>query len=362
METINVDLKERSYPIYIGENILGELAVNFAGKNKERQVIIVSNEEIYAHYGKELMEGLSTCDVITEVIPAGEEYKTFQMAEQILSKMIEAHFNRDSVLIALGGGVVGDLAGFVASIYQRGIDFIQIPTTLLATVDSSVGGKVAVNHSLGKNLIGSFYQPREVWIDLKVLHTLPEREWKAGLAELVKYGVIWDEELFEFLEYNHAVLTKDNLKLAGKIIAQACRIKAEVVSKDEREENMRAILNFGHTFGHALESATGYNYYRHGEAVAIGMLMAGKLALDLDLWNIKDYTRLKTLLVNLGLPVNFLQKISREEVYNNLFLDKKIKDKKLVFILPLALGKVEIVRNINLEAVKEVLDNFQAEN
>ena len=280
MEKINVNLGERSYPIYIGEDITEALIHDFATKNPRRQIIIVSNEEIYDYYGEELRQALSSCELITEIIPSGEEYKTFNMAEKILNKMIEARFNRDCVLIALGGGVVGDLAGFVASIYQRGIDFIQIPTTLLAMVDSSVGGKVAVNHPLGKNLIGSFYQPKEVWIDLKVLNTLPEREWKAGLAEVVKYGVIWDQDLFSFLEENQLNLRKENLKLAGKIISKSCKIKAEVVSKDEREDNLRAILNFGHSFGHALESATGYNYYRHGEAVAIGMIMAGKLALE----------------------------------------------------------------------------------
>ncbi|SMB89243.1 3-dehydroquinate synthase [Desulfonispora thiosulfatigenes DSM 11270] len=360
MEQIKVDLQERSYPIYLGENIIPKLARDLATKYEGRQIIIVSNDEIFTYYGKELLDELTSCDIITEIIPTGEEYKTFHMAEQILSKMIRARFNRDALLIALGGGVVGDLAGFVASIYQRGIDFIQIPTTLLATVDSSVGGKVAVNHTLGKNLIGSFYQPKEVWIDVKVLHTLPEREWKAGLAEVIKYGVIWDKELYEFLEENSTDLTKDNLNLAQKIISRSCRIKAEVVSKDEREENLRAILNFGHTFGHALESATGYNYYRHGEAVAIGMVMAGKLALEIGMWNINEYQKLKNLLVKVGLPIDFPSEISREQIYTNLFLDKKIKDKKLIFILPQSLGQVEIVKNVNIEIVKELIQKFRA--
>lgn len=355
MEKIIVDLKDRSYPIYIGENIISGLAEKISEKYSGRQVIVVSNPLIFSYYGEELVKILKTkLDCITEIIPAGEEYKTFEMAEKIITSMIEAKFNRDALLIALGGGVVGDLAGFAASIYQRGIDFIQVPTTLLAQVDSSVGGKVAVNHPLGKNLIGSFYQPKEVWIDLNTLKTLPEREWKAGLAEVIKYGILGDGSFFFKLEENKGKLLKDNLTLAKEIIRRSCEIKALVVSKDEKEENLRAILNLGHTLGHALESATNYNRYRHGEAIAIGMVLAAKLAVKLKMLDEDAKIRIENLIKGVGLEINLPADVDMDLIINNLYLDKKIKNKELVFVLPRKIGSVEVVTGLDIKDVTEV--------
>ncbi|MDK2823672.1 MAG: 3-dehydroquinate synthase [Clostridia bacterium] len=353
---VKVDLSDRTYDINIGQDILNNFGAQLINLTSGRQVILISNDLVYNYYGQQVKRSLEreNFEVLVHIIPEGEEFKNWQMAGEILSILLEARFNRDAVMVALGGGVIGDLAGFVAAVYQRGIDFVQIPTTLLAQVDSSVGGKVAVNHPLGKNMIGAFHQPLLVWADLDTLVTLPEREWLAGLAEVVKYGVIWDEKFFYFLENNIQKLIKRDLNVAQKIISHSCAIKARIVSEDEKEQGLRAILNFGHTIGHAIEKVTEYKVYRHGETVAMGMVAATQLAINLNLCSDLTLNRLKNLLEKLGLPVS-LPPVSIDNILDTLLLDKKVRNKKLVFVLPRKLGQVEIVKGINGEIIKKCL-------
>ena len=278
------------------------------------------------------------------------------MAEQILSTLLSSQFHRDCTILALGGGVVGDLAGFAASIYQRGVHFVQVPTSLLAQVDSSVGGKVAVNHALGKNMIGSFYQPLAVWIDLACLETLPEEHWYNGLAEVVKYGVIADEAFFAFLEQHSSELLQRNDQIAAQVIARCCQLKAAVVAQDEQEKGVRAKLNFGHTIGHGLESATHFTRYLHGEAVAIGMVLAAQYAAE-NAFCAKDVPqRLLTLLETLRLPTAVTEPIAVETILEGMALDKKITNGQWVFILPRQIGQADIVPGIPREAIKNLLE------
>ncbi|MDO8746914.1 MAG: 3-dehydroquinate synthase, partial [Thermodesulfovibrionales bacterium] len=258
-------------------------------------------------------------------------------------------------LIALGGGVIGDITGFVASTYMRGIDYIQIPTPLLAQVDSSVGGKTGVNHKLGKNMIGTFYQPKLVWIDIDILKTLPQKEFFAGLAEVIKYGVIWDAKLFAFLENNRDKILRLDEKSLTHIIKRSCEIKAEVVSKDEREAGLRAILNYGHTIGHAIETATGYKKYLHGEALTIGMFIEAEIAESLKLLKEKTVQRIKSLIESYGLPTKIPVRINRNALLASMQLDKKAVAGELKFILPERIGKVRIQKGIEGRIMRETL-------
>jgi len=354
---LKVELPDKEYVIKIGDNILDKFPLDLAQIKPSCQVILVSNTVVYNYYGIGIKEKLIQCgfEVLIYLLPDGEEYKTWRQAEDILSTLLEAGFNRDAVVIALGGGVVGDLAGFVASIYQRGIDLVQIPTTLLAQVDSSIGGKVAVNHPLGKNMIGAFHQPLGVWADACTLKTLTNREWIAGLAEVVKYGVIWDEVFFEFLENNIDGIKNRYLDSVKQLIVRSCQIKAEIVSQDEKEQGLRAVLNFGHTIGHALEKVTSYKVYRHGEAVAIGMVFAVKIAVHLEMCSKEVLDRLELLLNKLGLPISIPSNVDSNAILQSLYLDKKVRDKELVFIMPRKIGQVEIVKGILPQAVKDCL-------
>lgn len=350
---------ENGYDICIGSNIFEQLIEELARLKPTCQILLVSNDHIYGLYGLSLNEGLlqKGFQILTYLVPEGEEYKSWHEAEKILTTMLENGFNRDAVVLALGGGVIGDLAGFVAAIYQRGIALIQLPTTLLAQVDSSVGGKVAVNHPLGKNMIGAFYQPLGVWADLNTLKTLPEREWIAGLSEIVKYGIIWDANFFNLLEKNIDKLRNRELEFFQRLIVRCCEIKAEIVGKDEKEQGLRTILNFGHTFGHALEKITEYRVYRHGEAVAIGMFWAAKLAVNMQLFSQKDLERLEGVLKEIGLPIRF-PVVKPGDILEAVFLDKKVRKKELVFVLPRKIGQVEIVKGIAPEKLKKLLDNL----
>ncbi|MFZ5942801.1 MAG: 3-dehydroquinate synthase [Bacillota bacterium] len=356
LHTVKVALSHSSYEITIGIDSLTKLGEQVSALSAGRQAVLVSDEVVYKLYGQQVKESLVKAgfDVLVYTIPPGEEQKTWDNGEKLLTSMLTAGFNRDAIVAALGGGVVGDLAGFAASIYQRGICLVQIPTTLLAQVDSSVGGKVAVNHPLGKNMIGSFYQPKLVWADLTTLKSLPEREWRAGLAEVIKYGVIWDQHFFNFLEANAELLQKRETTIMEKIVNRSCQIKAEIVVKDEKEEGIRAILNFGHTIGHVLELVTKYKVYRHGEAVAIGMVAAAKLGANLGLCNETIEKRLRDLLGILGLPVD-LPRIEPQLFLESMALDKKVKEKKLVFILPRDMGNVEIIKGIEPQKVLTLL-------
>ncbi|MFZ7101913.1 MAG: 3-dehydroquinate synthase [Peptococcaceae bacterium] len=354
---VQIKLPFKKYDIIIGANILNDFGKNLRRLLTGGQVVLVSNEPVYSFYGKQvenslLSEGFA---VIKHILPDGEEYKTWGNAGGILTSMLEEGLNRDSVVVALGGGVIGDIAGFAAAIYQRGVCFAQIPTTLLAQVDSSVGGKVAVNHPLGKNMIGSFYQPVIVWSDLNTLHTLPEREWIAGLAEVIKYGVIWDEDFFNTLEKNAVLLKKRDQEFSKYIIRRSCEIKGEIVSQDEKDEGIRNILNLGHTIGHALEKVTDYKVLRHGEGVAIGMVAAGDLAVNLNKCSPVVLERIKNLFISVGLPVS-ISAVSTSSVMESLYLDKKIKDKQLVFILPQKIGKVAIIKGLTQEEILKSLE------
>lgn len=344
---IDIQLKreiDSSYQVHIGELP----ALHFDVK-----VAIVTNPTVSALHLNYLLSKLTAKEICVVTVEDGENYKTLSTIEHILNNLFENKFNRSSVLIALGGGVVGDMTGFAASVYQRGIDVIQIPTTLLSQVDASVGGKTGVNNAYGKNLIGAFHQPRAVYIDPHFLSTLPKREFAAGVAEIVKMAVCFDKSFFEWLE--EADLN-DPSALA-EAIAQSVRTKAMVVSQDEKEKGLRAALNYGHTFGHVIENKTGYTEYLHGESVAIGMVMANELAIALGLMDDQEAKRIKTLLEKYDLPVSY-DIADVDEFYEAFFLDKKSADANITFIIPEHLGGVQLRDDINKSIVIEVLNSF----
>ncbi|MBI4686454.1 MAG: 3-dehydroquinate synthase [Nitrospirae bacterium] len=355
-EIITVELKERSYKILIGRKTLKAIGIRLK-EFRPSKVALVSNTTVYPIYKEIISEAMDEYGVTPEVflIPDGEGYKDSLWAFYLYGELLRNRFDRDSLLIAFGGGVVGDITGFVASTYMRGIRCIQVPTTLLSQVDSSVGGKTGINHPLGKNMIGTFYQPSMVLIDVDTLKTLPRREFNAGIAEIIKYGVIYDEELFKFLERNRdAVLTLDPLSLTH-IIKRSCEIKADVVSQDEREAGLRAILNFGHTVGHAIETVTGYTRFLHGEAIAIGMCAASDIAVRMGIFSKAEAGRIKNLIGLYGLPSSMPQDIKTADIINAMEIDKKVKAGRLRFVLPEKIGKVMIEDGVERELIKEVL-------
>ncbi len=330
--TIQVDLGERSYPIIIGSGLLGG-GFNLGDYVPGGDCLVVSNETVAPLYLDKLLPNLAGRSVESLALPDGEAYKTVDTMQRILDKLVEMRANRDTTIVALGGGVVGDIAGFAAACYMRGVDFVQVPTTLLAQVDSSVGGKTGVNHPQGKNLIGAFHQPRAVLIDTDTLGTLPDRELSAGLAEVIKYGAICDAEFFVWLENNVPDLRARNADALAYAIRRSCECKADVVAEDEREAGRRAILNFGHTFGHAIEHCQGYGEWLHGEAVAAGMIMAARLSnLPAD-----DIDRLRALIEAAGLPVE-PPAIASGDWMTAMGMDKKVQGKQLRFILLQEIG------------------------
>ncbi|HWR58396.1 MAG TPA: 3-dehydroquinate synthase [Thermodesulfovibrionales bacterium] len=343
MEEIRVELGERSYSIHIGSGVLGDLAETIKSY-RFSCISLVSNPTVYGIYGRELSSSLnrSGLDVLPVIIPDGEGYKDLFWAYYIYGELLKRKLDRSSAVIALGGGVIGDISGFVASTYMRGIPFIQVPTTLLAQVDSSVGGKTGVNHPLGKNMIGAFYQPRLVWTDVNTLKTLPKREFLAGMAEVIKYGVIRDDGFFRFLEENRARILNLDKDALTYIIRRSCEIKAEVVSKDEKEGGLRAILNYGHTFGHALETATGYTAYLHGEAVAVGMHIAAKLASLMGFIDKREVARIRSLIDAYELPSAVPSDVGDKDILSSMQLDKKTVAGEFRFVLPERIGSVKI--------------------
>jgi len=347
--TITVELGDRSYPIIIGNGLLGS-GFNLARYIAGQDCLVVTNETVAPLYLDAVKDNLSGKVVDSISLPDGEAYKTLETVQSILDHLVDAGANRDITIVALGGGVVGDIAGFAAACYMRGVNFVQVPTTLLAQVDSSVGGKTGVNHPGGKNLIGAFHQPQAVLIDTDTLKRLPDRELKAGLAEVIKYGVIADAGFFSWLENNiEALVTRDAHALA-KAIQRSCELKAEVVAEDEREAGRRAILNYGHTFGHAIERCQGYGEWLHGEAVAAGMVMAAKLSgLDID-----ARSRLSTLIRNAGLPTS-PPAIAADELMQAMSLDKKVQQKKLRFVLLKALGEAYVTSDYDQDKLRHVL-------
>ncbi|HEY3809364.1 MAG TPA: 3-dehydroquinate synthase [Steroidobacteraceae bacterium] len=340
MQTLTVRLGERSYPILIGAGLLSSPTL-LAGNVPDGDVLLVSNTVVAPLYAERVKRGLAGRRIIEVILPDGEAHKTLASANRVFDVLIANRFGRDAVVVALGGGVIGDLAGFAAACYQRGIDFVQLPTTLLADVDSSVGGKTAVNHPGGKNMIGAFHQPRAVLIDTDLLGSLPPRELRAGLAEAIKYGLIWDRDFFDWIEASiDAVLARDAAALT-QLIFRSCQIKAEIVSRDEREQGERALLNFGHTFGHAIEVATGYTAWLHGEAVGMGMVLAADLSQRTGALAASDAKRLSALLVRAGLPVQ-APRIGADRAFDYMRIDKKVKSGRVRLILLRGIGSAHV--------------------
>ena len=355
MKTLSVGLGERAYPIHIGEGLLAN-AGELAGLPAGARAVIVTNAIVAAHHLAPLKASLRGHDVDAEVVflPDGEVHKSLHTLEDLLTRLLESRAERSTTLIALGGGVVGDIAGFAAAIYQRGIPFVQVPTTLLAQVDSSVGGKTGVNHPLGKNMIGAFWQPRAVLIDTRVLATLPPRELSAGLAEVIKYGAIRDCEFFAWLEANMpALLAKDPSALTHAIY-RSCAIKAEIVAADERETGERALLNFGHTFGHAIEAAQGYGEWLHGEAVAAGMVCAARLSERACGLDPRDEKRLAALIASAKLPVT-PPSIALPRWLELMQRDKKVQAGALRFVLLERLGHAVVRGDVSRDDVASAL-------
>jgi 3-dehydroquinate synthase len=355
-EKLTVNLgDDRSYPIFIGSNIRHDLD-KYSPYISGKQVCIITNETIAEFYLSTLIDTLSTkYQVDSVILPDGEKYKNLETLNKIFDELLVRKHNRTTTLIALGGGVVGDMTGFAAACYQRGVDFIQVPTTLLSQVDSSVGGKTGVNHPAGKNMIGAFHQPKSVVIDIDVLNTLPARELSAGIAEVVKYGLIGDAEFYQWLESNITGLQELDFAVMTHVVARSCQNKADVVAQDEKEGGIRAILNLGHTFGHAIEAAQSYSEWLHGEAVAAGMVVALELSSRMDWIEKKEVVRLKNFLVAMNLPVGIPKNISIEEMLDNMAVDKKVLNGKLRLVLLKAIGSAVVTDAIPLDKVKEAI-------
>jgi len=357
MITVKINLgKERSYPVYIGADLanLGEKVKSFSLGDK---ILLVSDEHVYSLYGEAVKSSLeeNDFDVSIACVPPGETSKSLFQVEKLYARCAELKLDRSAAILALGGGVIGDLAGFVASTYLRGINFLLAPTTLLAQVDASVGGKVAVDLPAGKNLVGSFYQPKFVYMDLNTLETLGSRQIREGLAEIAKHGVIKDKELFCYLEKNVERVRNLDKEVAQFIIERSVRIKARVVEEDEREEKgKRQVLNFGHTIGHAVEGATEYNKYTHGEAVSLGMVAAVKISEKLGFISGDSVKRIIELLRAIGLPVK-VEKVDEDKLWDVLYRDKKIRAGGLNFVLPRDIGDVFLTSEVPIKVIKEVL-------
>lgn len=347
----------RSYPIYIGENLLQntDIFADFVtnkNKSKNKKIMIVTNTTIEKIYLNTLQNTLAKItpkeNIFATILPDGENYKNWETLQKIFDNLLANFFDRKSLIIALGGGVIGDMTGFAAACFQRGVDFLQIPTTLLSQVDSSVGGKTAINHPLGKNMIGAFYQPKAVFADIKTLQTLPKREISAGLAEILKYGFINDAPFLEFFtSENFAKIFDNNADVLSEIIYKSCQNKADIVAKDETEssdKNLRALLNFGHTFGHAIETHFGYGTYLHGEAVAIGAMMAAEFSQNLGFITPKEVAKIQTLLNQAKLPTALDKKVNANDLYKLMFHDKKVQNGTLNFVLLKNLGEAFVYK------------------
>lgn len=345
MKTLTVDLGARSYPIFIGHNLLADPAL-YAPYIKGKQVLIVTNETVAPLYLEQVKSALTGYQVDEVILPDGEEFKNLEILNRIYDELLAKQHNRTTTLIALGGGVIGDMTGFAAASYQRGVNFIQVPTTLLSQVDSSVGGKTAVNHKLGKNMIGAFHQPQCVIADTETLTTLPARELSAGIAEVIKYGLICDAEFYHWLQQNMASLLAKRPTALAYAIERSCQDKADVVAQDETESGIRAILNLGHTFGHAIEAHQGYGNWLHGEAVATGMLMAADLGCRMGDLSSSDVEALRALLLQAGLPVVGPQDMSVEDYTSRMLVDKKVLDGRIRLVLLHRIGEAYMTSDI----------------
>ena len=359
MPTLDLKIKnnrEVSYPIIIEENLLenpqlfNELIVN-------KQIAIITNETVAPIYLNKIKDLLKNKELLEIILPDGEKHKNLKSFATVMDKLLENRLARDCGLIALGGGVIGDLTGFVAASYQRGVDFYQIPTTLLAQVDSSVGGKTGINHPQGKNMIGAFWQPKAVFIDPKTLTSLDAREFSAGMGEIIKYGLINDKSFFEWLEENITEIMLKKPELLSSMIAHCCQNKADIVAKDEKEAGIRALLNLGHTFGHSLETLTNYEFYKHGEAVAVGIRIAAELALLENKISESEKKRIIELLKKANLPYFLGANLEIKAIYEAMFLDKKVKNKKLRIVAFSSFCNCEVRADILEENIIKALEN-----
>ena len=355
VRTLEVALGERAYPIHIGAGTMRLAGPLLAGQSV-RNAVVITNDAVAAHWLPPVRQSLAEAGVSAEtvLVPDGEAHKNWTTLHDVLTRLLELRAERATAVVALGGGVVGDIAGFAAAIYQRGVPFVQIPTTLLAQVDSSVGGKTGVNHPLGKNMIGAFYQPRAVLIDTECLRTLPDRELAAGLAEVIKYGAIRDAAFFAWLEDRMGALVGRDPQALAHAIHTSCRIKAEIVGADEREQGERALLNFGHTFGHAIENGLGYGAWLHGEAVATGMVIAADVSRRLGRIDASTAERLRTLVARAGLPVT-APALGFERWKSLMGRDKKVVAGTIRYVLLDALGRATLTTDVPDSVLREVL-------
>jgi len=354
---LKVDLAERSYPIYIGSDLISDSSL-YRPHIHGQQVLVVSNSTVAPLYLDAVRSALQDYQVETVILPDGEQYKTLTIWQKIIDSLLENRFDRHCTVIGLGGGVVGDMAGFAAACYQRGVYFIQVPTTLLAQVDSSVGGKTGVNHPLGKNMIGAFYQPQCVIADIQTLSTLDERQLSAGLAEVIKYGLIGDPEFFTWLEQNMDGLMARDQALLAYAIERSCRDKATVVAADERESGNRALLNLGHTFGHAIETGMGYGEWLHGEAVGAGICMAADLSRRSGWITESDQARIEALVARAGLPVHPPEEISAEQFLQLMSVDKKVLAQKIRLVLMRQLGYATVTDDFDPNLLQVTLNEY----
>ncbi|WP_020676414.1 3-dehydroquinate synthase [Geopsychrobacter electrodiphilus] len=351
-DLIQVGLLERSYSIHFGENILSQVGEELKSKKFPSKLAIITNDRVFPLYGNQIKASLVTsgyeCHFI--VVPDGEQFKSLSTLESIYDQLIEGGFDRGCGILALGGGVVGDMAGYAAASFLRGIPFVQVPTTILSQVDSSVGGKTGVNHRLGKNLIGAFYQPKLVLIDIMTLQTLDPREIRAGIAEIIKYGVIYDANFFAWLENNVDKLLRLDSEALLHAVKRSCQIKADIVEIDEREGSIRALLNYGHTFGHAIEALCGYGEWRHGEAVACGMIVASKISQNLGLSDGGATRRIEELLRRFNLPIK-VPIFDLKQYVEAMSRDKKVRAGNLTMVLNLGIGRAKLVPVSNVEDI-----------
>ncbi|GAM72259.1 3-dehydroquinate synthase [Vibrio sp. JCM 19236] len=364
MERITVSLGERSYPISIGAGLLGNPALYSSlfpsQKDLSKQnVVIITNTTVGPLYADQVEGQFQALGCLTRVLQLndGEQYKSLETFNQVMTFLLEHNYGRDVMLVALGGGVIGDLVGFAAACYQRGVDFVQIPTTLLSQVDSSVGGKTAVNHPLGKNMIGAFYQPKAVIIDIDTLKTLPKREFGAGMAEVIKYGIIIDSPFFDWIEQSQAQLKGLEPASLTSAIAKCCQIKADVVAQDEKESGIRALLNLGHTFGHAIEAEMGYGNWLHGEAVSSGTVMAARAALHDGRMQSQDVDRIESLLKAFDLPVHTPSEMTGEDFMKHMMRDKKVLSGQLRLIIPDSIGSSQVVSDLDHKHVYQAIED-----
>ena len=361
MRTVKVPLGERTYTIVVDRKLLRTLGERCGNFGLAGRCAVITDKNVGALYAKNVLYSLkhTGLDPVLVTIPAGEKAKSLAVVQKCYDALAKHRLERKSFIIALGGGVVGDLAGFVAATYLRGVPFVQVPTTLLSQVDSSVGGKVGVNLPAGKNLVGAFYQPRHVLCDLATLDSLPDREFRAGLAEIIKYGIIYDAAFFEKIERELPKILKRNGEVLGEIVARSCEIKAEVVGQDETESGLRAILNFGHTIGHGLEAISRYGKYLHGEAISIGQVAAAHLSARVLGLPMSDVARIRALFERAGLPVSVrLTKVQRKQLFDAMKLDKKVSGGEIKFVLARGIGKVEYGVKVGNAEVEAVLDEI----